>query len=144
MWTKGVIFEIPKGTRVDFGAAAFVFESNEDNMDGIFHVDGILGFLAKDPDYEAPDDATPEDLHRMVRGDPGGTVLTLRDATMYFTDSAVFIIVEPGTDKNDNSNSNSEAAGGSQAHSAGLAQEQLQRELEASGLDLVTYLKSCD
>ncbi|CAN0500761.1 unnamed protein product, partial [Ectocarpus sp. 8 AP-2014] len=47
-------------------------------------------------------------------------------------------------DKNDNSNSNSEAASGSQGHSAGLAQEQLRRELEASGLDLVTYLNSCD
>ncbi|CBN74683.1 hypothetical protein Esi_0037_0107 [Ectocarpus siliculosus] len=29
MWIKGVIFEIPKGTRVNFGAAGFVFESNE-------------------------------------------------------------------------------------------------------------------
>ncbi|CAB1100676.1 unnamed protein product [Ectocarpus sp. CCAP 1310/34] len=111
-------------------------------MDGIFHVNGISGFLAEDPDYEAPDDATPENLHRMVRGDPGGTVLTRRDEAMYYTDFAVFVIVEPSTDKNNNSNS--EAAGGSQGHSAGLAQEQVQRELEASGLDLVTFLKSCD
>ncbi|CAM9151367.1 unnamed protein product, partial [Ectocarpus sp. 12 AP-2014] len=95
MWTKGVIFEIPKGTRVDFGAAAFVFVSNEDNKDGIFHVDGILGFLAVGPDFEAPDDATPEDLHRMVRGAPGGTVLALGDEAVYFTDSAVFVIEEP-------------------------------------------------
>ncbi|CAB1118930.1 unnamed protein product [Ectocarpus sp. CCAP 1310/34] len=144
MWTKGVIFEIPQDTRVDFGAAAFVFVSNEDNMDGIFHVDGILGFHAVGHDFEAPDDATPEDPHRMVRGAPGGTVLALGDEAMYFTDSAVFVIEEPSTDKNDNSNSNSEAAGGSQGHSAGLAQEQLERELEASGLDLVTYLTSCD
>ncbi|CAB1118928.1 unnamed protein product [Ectocarpus sp. CCAP 1310/34] len=114
MWTKGVIFEIPKGTRVDFGAAAFVFESNE------------------------------EDLHRMVRGDPGGTVVTHRDEAVYYTDSAVLVIVEPSTDKNGNSNSNSEAAVGSQRHSADLAQEKLQRESEASGLDLVTFLKSCD
>ncbi|CAM9893310.1 unnamed protein product, partial [Ectocarpus sp. 13 AM-2016] len=141
MWTKGVIFEIPEGTRVDFGAAAFVFESNEDNKDGIFHVDGILGFLAEDPEYEAPDDATPEDLHRMVHFAPDGIVLALGDEAMYFTDSAVFVIEEPVSD---NSISNSETAGGFQGHSAGLAQEQLERELEASGLDLVTYLKSCD
>ncbi|CBN74704.1 hypothetical protein Esi_0037_0139 [Ectocarpus siliculosus] len=144
MWTKGVIFEIPKGTRVDFGAPAFVFVSNEDNKDGIFHVDGILGFLAEDPGFEAPDDATPEDLHRMVRLAPDGTVRALGDEAMYFTDSAVFVVAEPSTDKNDNSNSNSEATGGSQGHSAGLAQEQQRRELEASGMDFVTYLNSCD
>ncbi|CBN74686.1 conserved unknown protein [Ectocarpus siliculosus] len=146
MWTKGVIFEIPKGTRVDFGAPAFVFVSNEDNKDGIFHVDGILGFLAEDPGFEAPDDATPEDLHGMVRLAPDGTVRALGDEAMYFTDSAVFVVAEPSTDKNSNSNSNSnsEAAGGSQGHSAGLAQEQRPRELEASGMDFVTYLNSCD
>ncbi|CBN74682.1 hypothetical protein Esi_0037_0106 [Ectocarpus siliculosus] len=107
-----------------------------DNKDGIFHVDGILGFLAEYPDFEAPDDATPEDLHGMARLARDGIVLAHGDEAMYYTDSAVFVVVEPSTDKNDNSNSNSEAAGGSQGHSAGLAQEQLQRELEASGLDL--------
>lgn len=29
MRTKGVIFDIPEGTRVDFSAAAFILERNE-------------------------------------------------------------------------------------------------------------------
>ncbi|CAM9809530.1 unnamed protein product [Ectocarpus sp. 12 AP-2014] len=125
--TKGLRFEVRQGATLSFGGPAFFFERKQDNTDAIFQVDGFLGFEADDATYEAPQSATPEDLHGLIRTNPGASVSALLDSAIYHTEDTVIAVNNTktknksrGNDKADTDRANSNTGTGTSNTDTGI------------------------
>ncbi|CBJ28306.1 hypothetical protein Esi_0098_0054 [Ectocarpus siliculosus] len=112
--TKGLRFEVRQGATLSFGGPAFFFERKQDNTDAIFQVDGFLGFEADDAIYEAPQSATPEDLHGLIGTNPGASVSALLDSAIWYTEDTVIAV---SNSKTKNKSRTNDKAGTDRANS---------------------------